>query len=105
MNKSVKEIEKEIEKLKQIKSNTSSKAEVNFGGEYPDTIHSLIDAQINVLEQRMSYDYILDRFSVDPDDGDCYMIISCGVKIAMEEASEWMGGIFEASPSKNWNNA
>ncbi|MDD5015468.1 MAG: hypothetical protein PHW73_10320 [Atribacterota bacterium] len=105
MNKSTKEIEKEIEKLKQIKSNASPKAEVDFGGVYPDTIHSLIDAKINVLEQRMSYDYIMDHFSVDSDDGDCCMIISCGVKIAMEEASEWLGGIFEASPSKNWNNA
>ena len=101
MSKPTKEqIEKEIETLKQIKSNTSPKAEVDVSGVYPDTIHSLIDAQIQVLEQRWSWDDIHDKYTFEPDDCGCY--VTYGVMSVMSEAAEWMDDIYPAPPSKAW---
>ena len=105
MKPSEQEITQEIEKLKQIRSNTPPTAKVTFDDHYvSETVCSLINAQIKALEQRWSGDYVLDNISPYAiyEEYAGYIYAPGNACELMEEAGSWLDGIWESPPSKIW---
>lgn len=86
MKPSREEISKEIEQLKQMKPNVRNKS--MFGDDH----HEAIDAQIEVLKERLDTDEIYDQF----EDGESNVLDSAVA------AREWMDGENDDAPSVGW---
>lgn len=84
-----KEIDAEVKKLKAMKP-TVRKTSL-FG----DNHHDAIDAQIDVLKNRMSEDYA---------EG-CYEDYEDNVRDAVRDAAQWMAGEeVDSTPSESWKS-
>jgi hypothetical protein len=87
-----KQIAKEIQTLKTMKPNIVRYS--MFG----DDNHAKIDAQIEVLEERLSEDEVYNRFEDSDNPDRTYDLVSCA-----RYAAEWLIGQAEDGvPSKGW---
>jgi hypothetical protein len=89
--KTAEEIQAEIDRLKEMKPTV--RRFDTFGGDN----HAKIDAELDVLEERMDEDEIYDRWSDEDDPEINYDLIS-----SARYAMAWMMGDEEDPPSKGW---
>jgi hypothetical protein len=91
------EIKAEILKL------TTMKPTVLMSSMFGDNHHDAIDAQIEVLEERLDSDDVYDRYpSIEEDEDNGY---PANVRDSAIEAAMWMEGESEdGSPSENWQS-
>lgn len=93
------QVKTEIATLKEIKPR------VRKTSAFGDNHHDSIDAQIEVLEKRLSSDKIYDKFEetgdseVDADEGRGENVISCAL-----DALYWRDGENEEAPSVGWKS-
>lgn len=93
-----KEIAAEIAKLREMKP-TVLRASM-FG----DNHHDAIDAQVEVLEQRMSEDEVFDKYPFG-DEGEGEDDVAENVHNAARDAALWLAGESDdGNPSKNWES-
>lgn len=88
-----KQISKEIEALKALKQTVLQYS--IFGDDY----HERLDAQIAVLEERLSEDQAFDRFG-DSENPGATVDIVCDAA----EAARWLTGEEENPPSDGWRS-
>lgn len=90
------EIDAEILKLKTMKPT------ILVSSVFGDNHHDAIDAQIDVLEERLDCDDVYDRYpSLDEDEDNGY---PANVRDGAIEAAQWMEGENEDTPSFNWKD-
>ena len=81
-----KEIAAEIAKLKKMKP------DVRKTSMFGDNHHDAIDAQVDVLERKLTLDQCWDEFADDREN----------VQSAANEAAEWLAGLTDDLPSAGW---
>lgn len=94
MKKTQQQIDGEIAKLTEIKPKVLRRS--HFGDDH----HAAIDAQVDVMQRKLTNDSIYDRYSPDPDNEDDDR--PQNVLDAAIEAREWMDGNRDEDLSDEW---